>query len=369
MIETKDDEPFYYVYSNKLIYSINGQQMANLICKHKGEHNKSTAFIEGIGTANIAPGCNVILQNRMEVYIHPEAKQTNLGEVKFMEIHRLIPRSGEYNFKIAEQTNHTYTIYTPDLTPIETDMFSKIMHEIVNPEQVLPEVFRVLTGILIAVLIFVFICMCFPKVGIWFKTCIFWKNPKTWWVDIQQYDLATFNKMRKEATNEIKKNIASFVHGNRNIFKKAISHENNEDETIDLNKHVSQKQLQHRLEKEMITSEEIIKSVIEELKKEDKFSPTLSRKTMSPPSSSKNSPYNTRSKSYLTDTPLNRAERHLEEALVHQPPTQIYPSFSYVEVPQTYFAAESSAPPETIEEEFYLRNTIVIDQPEYRQQQ
>ena len=366
MIEIEDREPFYYVYSNKLIYSIKGPEMANLICKVNGHHNKSIAYLDGMGTASIAPGCNVILQNRMEIYIHPEAKQTSLGEVKFMEIHKLIPRNGDYNFIIKDNFNQTFTIYKPDLTPIDTDMFSKIMHEIVNPEQVLPEVFRVLTGILIAVLIFVFICMCFPKVGIWFKTCIFWKNPKTWWVDIQQYDLATFNKMRKEATNDMKKNIAAFVHGNRNIFKKPITDKTNTEHEIDLVPHLSQKQLQQKFEKQMLASEEIIKSVIDELKKDDKFSPTLSRKDMSPSTSTRNSPYNTRSKTFLTDTPLNKAEKAQEEVIVHQP-KQVYPSFSYVEVPQTYFV-ESSAPPESLEEGFYLRNTIVLDQPEYVQQ-
>ena len=366
MIEIEEKEPFYYVYSNKLIYSIKGPEMANLICKHNGKHNKSIAHLEGMGTASIAPGCNVILQNRMEIYIHPEAKQTDLGEVKFMEIHRLIPRSDEYNFKVTERVNQTFKIYTPDITPIDTDMFSKIMQEIVNPEQALPEVFRVLTGILIAVLIFVFICTCFPKVGIWFKTCIFWKNPKTWWVDIQQYDLATFNKMRKEATNEMKKNIANFVHNNRNIFRKPIEKKSDNDNGTELDPMplISQKQLHQKLEKDIVSSEDIIKSVLEELKK-DEFSPTFSRKDMSPLSTIR-SPYNTRSKSYLTETPLNKAEKAMEEAQVHHPPIkQVYPTFSYVEVPQNYYP-ESSAPPET--GEFYVRNTIVLDQPEYIQQ-
>ena len=205
-------EPFYYVFSNNLIYSVEGQKLINLICETRTGFNKTQITLEGFGTAKIAPGCKVIFPNSYEITIHPEAKATNLGEVKFMEIHKYVPSENDYNL-IIEVTKPPINIYTPKLDEVDTNFFNQILDEIVNPVQVLPEVFRVLIAITCVIIIFIILCMCFPKLALWFKTCIFWKNPKVWWTTVKNYD-GDFNKLPREVSIQLKKRFQDFVHNN-----------------------------------------------------------------------------------------------------------------------------------------------------------
>ena len=326
MEEIEEREPFYYVFSNNLIYSVEEPQTTNLICTINGQFNQTQVQLDGFGTAKIAPGCTIIFKGGMEVIIHPEAKETNLGQIKFMEIHKYIPKSDDYNIvQVKEDKESNIFLYTPDIKQVETSFFDTILEEIVNPNQVLPEMFRVLAGIAIAILVFIVICTCFPKVGIWFKSCIFWKNPKTWWVDIQKYDLATFEKHRQTIQNRLKETIANLIHNNT---KPAILHK-----------------------QDKIAEEELkMDSLLDKMKKWEaakaENSPTPSRKVQ------------------FSEYP----EVHTPKPIIKNS-APMYPVFSYTENPQAYYDDISTAPPQEDDSDDDVRQpfrrNIVLDQPTY----
>jgi len=218
LITYHEKEPFYYIYGSKLIYSVKGPELTNLNCKINEVHERSSVYLEGMGTAKVSPGCTITFQNGMKATINPEPVANDLGQVKFMNLLKYTPDEHDFKFEVVYNNVSNVDLHVPNITKVDTDMFQQILQEIINPSQVIPEVIRAFTGIAIAIVILFIICKCSPKFAIWFKTCIFWKNPKTWWVDFQQYDIRTFEKFRQHqetTTNWFKRHVANMAHNNR----------------------------------------------------------------------------------------------------------------------------------------------------------
>ena len=196
--EITANEPFYHISGNNLIYSVKGPLATTLLCP--SDSNRQTFYLDGIGTAKIAPGCKIFFENDMTAIINPEPVSTNLGEIHFMEIFKYTPKINNFSVKIDYEKS-TLDLYKPNITKVDTN-FQSILNEIINPSTAIPHALRVIIGILICVSILVLICCCSSRFRLWFKTCTFCKNPREYWVDVKNYDIGTFNKYRPEVRSK-----------------------------------------------------------------------------------------------------------------------------------------------------------------------
>ena len=206
--ESNNKEPYFHVSGTNMVYSVKGPLRTTLLCpSHPG---RQVLHIDGTGTAKVEPGCEIQFDNDMHIYINPVPDTTDLGEIELMKLFEYIPRLSNFSHKITHNNVSSIDLYTPNIRPINTT-FKSLLEEVLNPSQALPEALRVVGGILIFIMLFLLLCCCSKKFAIWFKTCIFWKNPKTYWVDIKNYDLGTFNKYRRQARSNIPKYIPNAI--------------------------------------------------------------------------------------------------------------------------------------------------------------
>ena len=206
--KTENKEPYFHVSGTNMVYSIKGPMRTTLLCpSHPG---RQIINIDGIGTAKVEPGCEIQFENDMHIYINPIPDREDLGEIELMKLFEYIPRINNFTHQVNYNNFSSITVYQPNLKQVNFT-FKSLLEEVINPSQALPEAMRVIGVIIIIVIIFLLICCCSKKFAIWFKTCIFWKNPKTYWVDIKNYDLGTFNKYRQQAKSNIPKYIPNFI--------------------------------------------------------------------------------------------------------------------------------------------------------------
>ena len=217
-------EPFYHINGNNLIYSVGGPQPTTLICENNPI--RKTIYLEGMGIAKIESGCKILFENDMIAYINPEPEIVDLGQIKFMEVFKYTPNINDFNVEIV-YANKSITHYKPNITTVDTSSFEHIWNEIKNPSQVIPEIIRVLAGIFIFVVLFSLLCCCSKRFAIWFKSCTFWKNPRTYWVDYRNYDLGTFNKYKPAFDR--RKN--QFMDNFRRLFTLVASESPKQDDT------------------------------------------------------------------------------------------------------------------------------------------
>ena len=340
LVESKQSDPFYYINKNNLIYSVKGPLPATLLCDNNTP--RKTIYLEGIGIAKIDSGCKIFFENDMIAYINPEPEEIDLGQVKFMQVFKYMPRVDDFNIEI-KYDNATIIYYKPNLTEVDTNSFTHIWNEIQNPSQVIPELIRVLTGIAIAVTIILLLCCCSKKFAVWFKTCIFWKNPKHYWVTYRKYDLSTFDKYKPNFKN--KSNICT------NFFRMLCTSikSESEDEIPPVMRPIIKNQNINSPSQKRVTFEDKAKTIVDKLKEEEKES---------------------RDK-IETDKLFTRENKTMTSFPTSEKPKTIYPAFSYVSLPQAEPYAQNmyiSAPRYDDIETNYVNKelkdlTIIIDQP------
>jgi len=345
LTQSKIDEPFYHISKNNLIYSVKGPLTTTLLCPSSPD--RQTFYLDGMGTAKVAPGCKIFFENDMVAYINPEPTETDLGEVHFMQIFKYTPKASEFNFKIV-QSNSTLNIYKPNFTEVRTSDFETILHELSNPNQVIPEIIRVITGIMIFLTIFFLLCCCSSRFRLWFKTCTFCKNPKDYWVDIKNYDISTFTKYKPEFPSKWNRVIPPGLRKNKvsnPIFRRrspttlALNRALKSPFNLDLNPDITPKTICEKLKEEEKRSEQDVLL--------DKMN---DRKVVN-----------------FTSFP-SKAEIHSESPPPPPPQAPVYPSISYVPLPTNYFGPYLPAPcyedlQANLGTEDADKYTIVLDQP------
>lgn len=102
----------------------------------------------------------------------------------------------KYNFSFQIPTPKPVE-FLPAITmkPLNTSIVEQIFQEITHPAKALSVTAIFFLIILIFICVLICLCMCSPCFRTWFRTCTFFKNPKTWWTTYKNYEVPAFNKI------------------------------------------------------------------------------------------------------------------------------------------------------------------------------
>ena len=219
--EYSNSGPYYQLFQNILVYSVNGPLETKFKCKTAAETTDIIHFLNGLGTMKVAPDCQIFFQGKLRAYSNPEPSIQSLGEAKLMEVFHYMPNADQ--FKIVEPIFIEHESYPKlNLTKIKSVEILELVNQVLDPNQALPEIIRALIGICIVILFLVILCYCSPTFAVWFKTCIGCKNPTDWYTKYKHYDPRTFAKL---APSEIRLKCFDKLHKFRNKFGKRSSEE------------------------------------------------------------------------------------------------------------------------------------------------
>ena len=194
-VESVEKEPFFELYGNILVYSVINETEITFICKdlRTSLHERTVKKLNGIGIASVAPDCQILFGESKRAFSNPEPTVRNLGSLHLMDVFNYMPKID--NFSMPFSKSETTIVIKPlNLTETNYTSYRKILEEVINPQSAIPEIIRILMGILIFVASILLLCCMSKKFSVWFKTCIFWKNPRTWWQEYRNYDIKTFEK-------------------------------------------------------------------------------------------------------------------------------------------------------------------------------
>ena len=198
---SKDITGFYELHGRKMVYSVPRTETLKLICSDKTnpyeDHIHSTVTVSGVGLADIAPDCQVILPNDRRLYSNPLPLQESLPGANFMEVFNFLPELDNYTLELRDQSVFNHTVFTQlHLREVDSsiDSFDELTSETFNLKNSLPEVLRVFIGIICVLFLFFMACMCSPKFRTWFKTFVLWKNPHKWYTQFRGIDLSTWTR-------------------------------------------------------------------------------------------------------------------------------------------------------------------------------
>ena len=189
-----DSKPFYKLYGNDLFYSVKEMTPLHLRCPQR----KTTTFtphlveLKGQGQAIIAHGCTGTLPNDFKFTTLAKTTHVQLQSSPFMNLMNELPDITSINiFPTLPQPldKHIFT-----LRNITDNSLSNIWDQLTKPTDNLAHFVRFIAIVLVITTIALFLCCCSKTIRLWFKTCIFWKNPKEWWTKKKGYELPTFNK-------------------------------------------------------------------------------------------------------------------------------------------------------------------------------
>ena len=198
--EISKSEPYYKLYDDTLVYSVNGPLETRIICKESKQFKQNIFYLNGVGLLKIAQDCKIEFQNSYKAFSNPEPTVTDLGSVKMMDVFHYIPQPDNFSIEIPKYIKANVSMPTINLKKVETASFEQILNEVINPSDALPEIIRVLTAISIVIIVLLIICKFSPKFETCFKTFVLWKNPKTWWTEFRNYDIRTFEKFVNNPT-------------------------------------------------------------------------------------------------------------------------------------------------------------------------
>ena len=193
--EVDISEPFYRLYNNHLVYSVKGPLETKFKCKTGSEHIEIKHQLKGVGLLKVAPDCHIFFQDKYKAFSNPKTLIHDLGEAKFMDVFNILPTNDK--FKIPDPVLTKSELEFPKLNTTKIDTFEIIdlVHKALDPKQALPDFLRALIIISILILLLFILFKCSPVCNTWFKTFIWWKNPKHWWT-MQGYDFQnTFEKI------------------------------------------------------------------------------------------------------------------------------------------------------------------------------
>jgi len=111
MEQSQDNTGFFELHGRKLVYSVPKVTNIKLICKNATtlQHAHSTVSVSGVGLADIAPDCQVILPNDRRIFSNPAPLQETLGQANFMQIFNYLPELDNFTIEIRDQSifNHS----------------------------------------------------------------------------------------------------------------------------------------------------------------------------------------------------------------------------------------------------------------------
>ena len=188
------EDSFFKVYGNQLIYSTNGTLPIHLRCpqKHATTFQPITINLSGMGKAHIADGCSITLQNNKRFSTLSKIKSVQLDTTPFMNVISNSPNISLLQFKPL-----TYESISIPIIHVHNHSESNnpdLWQKLTRPTENIAHIIRTLLTIIVICTLLSFMCIFSRKIRIWFKTCIFWKNPRTWWTTYKQYDISTFQK-------------------------------------------------------------------------------------------------------------------------------------------------------------------------------
>jgi len=199
MEESHDKLGFYELHGRKLVYSVPKAENIKLICKNATtlQHSHTSVSITGVGIADIAPDCQIILPNDRRIFSNPMPLQEKLGEANFMHIFNYLPELDNYTIEVRDQSIFNHTVISQlQLRPVETyyNVNDRLFNDTFSLRQFLPEAVRVMIGVICVLICLLLPCFCFPKFRTWFKTFILWKNPAKWYTHYRGMDMTTWTR-------------------------------------------------------------------------------------------------------------------------------------------------------------------------------
>jgi len=233
MVQSQDTTGFYELHGRKLVYSVPKQENIKLICKNSStqHHTHSTVSVHGVGLANIAPDCQVILPNDRRIFSNPTPLQETLPEANFMEIFNYLPELDNFTIEIRDQSVFNHTVFAQlNLHPVETtyNVGEKLFEDTFSLKQLLPEVVRVIIGIFCVLFLLFLPCLCFPKFRTWFKTFILWKNPAKWYTQFRGMDMSTWTRKGTKFNKSVKD-----IEKNQKVISKVLDPKNKPNDSED----------------------------------------------------------------------------------------------------------------------------------------
>ena len=224
------ENSFFKIYGNQLIYSTNSTLPIHLRCPQRNAvtFNPIVVNLSGMGKAQIADGCSVTLQNNKRFSTLSKIKKVELSTSPFMNIISQNPNISTLQFKpITYDHVSIPIIHFHNHSDFE---IPDIWQRLRKPSENALHLIRTILVFIILSTLLSFLCICSPKIRTWFKTCIFWKNPRTWWTTYKKYEIPTFRKRSEvEAEKEIEERVNRLSHSRRHsiVFTRPPTISNN----------------------------------------------------------------------------------------------------------------------------------------------
>ena len=251
-VEPTENEvkPYFVFYDNKTFFSVPAEVSVRITCQsniHSPITDSTTQIISGVGSIEIKPSCTIILPDNNRYFSNPILEAESLDTSNMMSILKSSLPS-KYNFSFQVPTPKPIELLPHfNLKPVNTSVIQQIFNEITHPAKALSIAAIFFIILLTFVLITICLCIFSPCFRTWFRTCTFFKNPRTWWTNYKHYDVRHFHKIAPSESlkNKIRNIKLPFI-ARKSENPPPTNHQSHKDEQpLNVSFHARHEELRH----------------------------------------------------------------------------------------------------------------------------